>query len=147
MVVLLQWEVAQRITAAPGDLSMLAHAVQFYAEPEIVARVSASSFFPAPAVDSAILRLHIRAQPAVDVDDDIDGFFRIIKASFLQPRKKLSNALPVGLAAMGHRIPREVVVASLTTAGVSPDRRAETVTLSEWLAVWQALGKRIHSSG
>jgi 16S rRNA (adenine1518-N6/adenine1519-N6)-dimethyltransferase len=146
MVVLVQWEVAQRITAAPGDLSMLAHAVQFYAEPEIVARVPASNFFPAPAVDSAILRLCIRTQSVVEVDD-IDGFFRIIKASFLQPRKKLSNALPVGLAAMGQRIPREVVVDSLKTAGVAPDRRAETVTLSEWLAVWQALGKRIPQSG
>lgn len=138
MVVLVQWEVAARITAAPGDLSVLAHSVQFYAAPEIVSRVPAASFVPAPAVDSAILRLRLRAAPAVAVDD-VDAFFRLIKAAFLQPRKKLSNALPVGLAAMGQRVPRPAVLGVLEAAGVAPDRRAETVTLEEWARVWEAL--------
>ncbi len=138
MVVLVQYEVGARIVAQPGDLSMLAHMVQFYAEPEIIARVPSSSFFPHPAVDSAILRLRLRPNPAVAVDD-VDGFFRIIKAGFLQARKKLSNALPGGLAAMGRRIPREQAIAALERAGVSPDRRAETVSLAEWERVWRAL--------
>src|SRR5690349_12142337 len=64
MVVLVQWEVAQRIVARPGDMSVLSHSVQIYAEPEIVARVPASSFVPAPAVDSAVLRLRLRPHPA-----------------------------------------------------------------------------------
>ncbi len=138
MVLLVQWEVAQRITATAGDLSVLAHAVQIYAAPEIVARVPASSFFPRPAVDSAILRLRIYDTPEVAVDD-IAALFRVIKAGFLQPRKKLANALPTGLAAMGQPVERSTAIAALTTAGVSPDRRAETVTLAEWASVYHVL--------
>jgi 16S rRNA (adenine1518-N6/adenine1519-N6)-dimethyltransferase len=141
MVVLVQWEVAERICANAGDLSVLAHSVQLYAEPEIIARVPAASFFPAPAVDSAVLRLQRRAQLAVDVDD-IDAFFRVIKAGFLQARKKLSNSLPGGLAAMGQPLARDLAMAALTTAGVSPERRAETVTLEEWAAVYRALQQK-----
>jgi 16S rRNA (adenine1518-N6/adenine1519-N6)-dimethyltransferase len=138
LVILIQWEVAQRITAPAGNLSVLAHSVQIYAQPEIVARVPAGSFFPQPAVDSAILRLQVYPTPAVAVDS-IDALFRVIKAGFLQPRKKLSNALPGGLAAMGQRIPRETAVAALEAAGVAPERRAETVTLEEWARVYTAL--------
>ena len=138
MVVLVQWEVAQRIAAEPGDLSVLAHAVQVYAEPEVLARVPASSFVPAPAVDSAILRLRVRPHPAVAVDD-IDALLRVVKAGFLQRRKKLSNALPGGLSAMGTPIPKERVLAALQAAGVDPNRRAETVTLQEWAGVYNQL--------
>jgi 16S rRNA (adenine1518-N6/adenine1519-N6)-dimethyltransferase len=137
IVVLVQWEVAERIAAGPGDLSVLAHSVQIYAEPEILMRVPASSFVPAPAVDSAVLRLRMRPQPAVDVD--IDALMRLIKAGFLQARKKLSNALPSGLAAMGLRIAKDRAVAALESAGVDPNRRAETVTLEEWVRVYRAL--------
>ena len=135
MVVLVQWEVAERIAASPGDLSVLAHSVQIYAEPEVLARVPASSFWPAPAVDSAVLRLRIRPKPAVDVD--IRLLLRLIKAGFLQARKKLSNALPTGLAAMGVRIDKQHAIAALEAASVDPNRRAETVTLEEWVRVYE----------
>lgn len=138
-VVLVQWEVAQRITARPGDLSVLAHAVQLYADPDIVARVPATSFYPAPAVDSAVLRMRRRPEPRVAVDD-VDGLFRVIKSGFLQPRKQLGNALPGGLATMGVTLSREVALAALQTAGVDPARRAETLTLEEWAALYRALG-------
>ncbi|MBC8076546.1 MAG: 16S rRNA (adenine(1518)-N(6)/adenine(1519)-N(6))-dimethyltransferase RsmA [Chloroflexales bacterium] len=138
MVVLVQWEVAQRIVAAPGDLSVLAHSVQIYAAADIVARVPATSFVPVPAVDSAVLRLRLYERPAADVDD-IDALFRVIKAGFLQPRKKLSNALPGGLAAMGRAIERDAALAALAAAGVSPDHRAEALTLAEWVAVYKQL--------
>jgi 16S rRNA (adenine1518-N6/adenine1519-N6)-dimethyltransferase len=137
IVVLVQWEVAQRITAGPGDLSVLAHSVQIYAEPEIVARVPAAGFVPAPAVDSAVLRLRVRPHPAVDVD--VDALMRVIKAGFLQARKKLSNALPAGLASMGQPVEKEGLVAALVAAGVDPGRRAETVTLEEWVRIFHAL--------
>jgi 16S rRNA (adenine1518-N6/adenine1519-N6)-dimethyltransferase len=140
MVVLVQWEVAERIAAGPGDLSVLAHSVQIYAEPEILARVPASSFWPAPAVDSAVLRLRMRPQPAVDVD--ITALLRLIKAGFLQARKKLSNALPTGLAAMGARIEKERAIAALAAAGVDPNRRAETLTLEEWVRVYEQVHAR-----
>ena len=135
MVVLVQWEVAERIAARPDDMSVLAHSVQIYAEPEILARVPARSFWPAPAVDSAVLRLRMRPRPAVDVE--ITPLLRLIKAGFLQARKKLSNALPTGLAAMGERIDKQHAVAALEAAGVDPNRRAETVTLDEWVRVYQ----------
>ena len=141
-VLLVQWEVAQRITAAPGDLSVLAHSVQIYAEPEIVGRVPAASFFPAPAVDSAVLRLRRRPDLAVDVDS-VDKLFRVIKAGFLQARKQLGNALPGGLAAMGAKLPRETALAALEAAGVDPMRRAETVTLAEWAEVYRALAAHL----
>jgi 16S rRNA (adenine1518-N6/adenine1519-N6)-dimethyltransferase len=137
MVVLVQWEVGERIAARPGNLSVLAHSVQIYAEPEILARVPASSFFPAPAVDSAVLRLRVRPQPAVNVD--ITALLRLIKAGFLQARKKLSNALPTGLAAMGARIDKQHAIAALQAAGIDPGRRAETVTLEEWVRVYQQI--------
>lgn len=137
-VLLVQWEVAMRITATPGDLSVLAHAVQLYAEPEIIARVPAASFYPAPAVDSAVLRLHRRPQLAVAVAD-VPALFRVIKAGFLQPRKQLGNALPGGLAALGVTITREQALAALQRAGIDSMRRAETLTLAEWAALHHAL--------
>jgi 16S rRNA (adenine1518-N6/adenine1519-N6)-dimethyltransferase len=137
MVVLVQWEVAQRIVARPGDMSVLAHSVQIYAEPEIVARVPASSFVPAPAVDSAVLRLKLRPHPAIDVE--VAPLMRLIKAGFLQARKKLANALPTGLASLGIHVEKERAVAALTAAGVDPNRRAETLALEEWVQVYRAL--------
>lgn len=138
LVVLVQWEVAERIAAGPGDLSILAHAIQLYAEPEVLARIPASSFVPAPAVDSAVLRLRVRPQPAVSIDNP-EALMRVIKAGFLHARKKLSNALPSGLAAMGMPQEKQRALAALEAAGVDPGRRAETVTLEEWAAVYQAL--------
>jgi 16S rRNA (adenine1518-N6/adenine1519-N6)-dimethyltransferase len=137
VVVLVQWEVAERIVAGPGDLSVLAHSVQIYAAPEIVRRVPAASFVPAPAVDSAVLRLRVRARPAVDVD--VGALMRVIKAGFLQARKQLANALPTGLAAMGAKVDKQQVLAALRAAGVEPSRRAETLSLDEWVRVFQNL--------
>jgi 16S rRNA (adenine1518-N6/adenine1519-N6)-dimethyltransferase len=138
MTVLVQWEVAQRISAQPGDLSVLAHAIQVYAEPTIMARVPASSFVPVPAVDSAILRLRVRARPAVPADE-VEALMRVIKAGFLHARKKLANALPGGLAAMGTPIAKERAITVMERAGVNPDRRAETLTLAEWMEVYRQL--------
>lgn len=140
LVIMVQWEVAQRIIARPPDMSVLAHSVQLYAEPELVARVPGTAFVPSPKVDSAVLRLRRRPAPAVAVDD-IDALFRTIKAGFLQARKKLSNALPAGLAAMGMRVDKQAAIDAMRRAGVDPDRRAETLTLSEWARVYYELGE------
>jgi 16S rRNA (adenine1518-N6/adenine1519-N6)-dimethyltransferase len=138
LVVMVQWEVAERIAAAPPEMSVLAHSVQIYAEPEIVARVPAAAFLPTPQVDSAIVRLTRRSHLLVEVDD-VDRFFRVIKAGFLHARKKLSNSLHSGLAATGFRVPKEEALRALTEAGVDPGRRAETLTLQEWAAVYERL--------
>ena len=136
IVVLVQWEVADRICAGPGDYSVLAHSVQLYAQPEIIARVPASSFIPAPAVDSAILRLHIHSGLRVDVPPE--ALMRLIKAGFLQARKKLGNALPSGLASLGIQIPKEQALAALAAAQIDAGRRAETLTLDEWAKLYRA---------
>ncbi|MEN9936653.1 MAG: hypothetical protein RLZZ387_3232 [Chloroflexota bacterium] len=138
MTVLVQREVAERIAAGPGDLSVLAHGVQLYAAPEVVARVPPESFVPAPAVESAVLRLRVRERPPVDVEDP-EALMRVIKAGFLHARKQLGNALPSGLAAMGMRVEKERVLAALAAAGIEPTRRAETVTLAEWAGVYRVL--------
>lgn len=143
MVVLVQWEVAERILARGNQAdrprySVLAHAIQFYAEAGIVDRIPAESFWPVPAVDTAILRLQRRSAPPVQVDD-VDALFRIIKAGFLQSRKKLGNALPTGLAAIGQRVSRETVQAALARAGVDAARRAETLRIEEWAGVYREI--------
>ncbi len=138
MVVMVQWEVAERIVARPPNMSVLTHSVQIYAESEIVARVPAAAFVPAPEVDSAILRLTRRPHLLVDVDD-VDAFFRVIKGGFLHARKKLANSLPGGLLAMGLRLDKDVARAALEDAGVDPNRRAETLTLAEWGDIYRWL--------
>lgn len=145
LVIMVQWEVAQRIVARPPDMSVLAHSVQFYADPQIITRVPAAAFIPAPKVDSAVLRLRRRPQPAVMVDD-VNAFFRTIKAGFLQARKKLSNALPSGLASMGIKIDRDTAQRILEGAGIDPARRAETLTIEEWGAVHRGLHEFLTAS-
>jgi 16S rRNA (adenine1518-N6/adenine1519-N6)-dimethyltransferase len=140
MTVLVQKEVAERIAAGPGDLSVLAHAVQIYAEPRVVGVVRASSFVPTPAVDSAVLHLRVRERPAVDIDSP-EALLRVVKAGFLHARKQLGNALPSGLAAMGMRREKAKVLSALASAGVEPIRRAETVTLAEWATVYRSLNQ------
>jgi 16S rRNA (adenine1518-N6/adenine1519-N6)-dimethyltransferase len=124
-VLMVQWEVAQRICAAPGEMSLLAVSVQFYAAPRIVARVPAAAFRPRPKVDSAILHLEVRAQPAVDIE--AARFFSVVRAGFSQKRKQLHNSLAAGL-----NLDKAAVHQWLSAAGVTPTRRAETLSLAEW---------------
>jgi 16S rRNA (adenine1518-N6/adenine1519-N6)-dimethyltransferase len=130
-----QLEVAERICAGPGEMSVLAVSVQFYSRPQLVARLPAGAFYPRPEVDSAVVRLDVLPQPSVAVDD-VRKFFRVVKAGFSQKRKQLRNALSGGL----RLAPRETE-ALLRQAGVDPTRRAETLTLEEWGALAQALGE------
>jgi 16S rRNA (adenine1518-N6/adenine1519-N6)-dimethyltransferase len=127
LVVMVQYEVAQRLTAAPGDLSLLGVSVQFYGNPRIVARVPASAFFPAPKVDSAIVRVDVAPRPAL-TREERDRFFRIVQAGFSERRKQLHNALTHSL-----HLKNEEVRAWLERAGIAPSRRAETLSIDEWL--------------
>ena len=136
-VVMVQKEVADRICAKPGDLSLLAISVQFYAIPHIVQRVPAGAFYPAPKVDSAVLRLDVRPQPAVTAISP-QAFFDVVRAGFGQKRKQLANSLSAGL-----EMPKNVVQAALTRAEIDPRRRAETLTLDEWGTLCQTLGQTL----
>src|SRR5260370_1671472 len=96
LVVMVQYEVAQRIVAEPGDLSLLGVSIQFYGQPRIIARVPARSFFPAPKVDSAIVRVDVHAQAPL-APEERDGFFRVVQAGFSARRKQVHNSLTHGL--------------------------------------------------
>ena len=132
-VVMVQKEVAERICAEPGDLSLLALSVQFYAVPRIVQRVPAGAFYPAPKVDSAVLRLDVRPEPAVTTVSPA-AFFRVARAGFGQKRKQLANSLSAGLA-----LPKAMVQTALLQSDIDPKRRAETLSLDEWGTLCQAL--------
>lgn len=136
LVVMVQHEVAQRIIAGPGDLSLLGVSVQFYGRPKIIAHVPAQTFYPAPKVDSAILRVDVHAQPPL-LPGERDGFFRVVQAGFSERRKQLHNALTHGL----HRN-NEVVRAWLTAANIDPSRRAETLSIEEWLRLYDMICQR-----
>jgi 16S rRNA (adenine1518-N6/adenine1519-N6)-dimethyltransferase len=139
-VVMVQREVAERICAKPGDLSLLAVSVQFYAIPRIVMRVPAGAFYPAPKVDSAVLRLDVRPQPAVTTVSPQE-FFRVVRAGFGQKRKQLANSLSAGL-----ELPKAAVQEALTAAAIDPKRRAETMTLDECGMLCQALRHSLAAS-
>ena len=133
IVLTVQLEVAQRITAAPGKMSLLAVSVQFYGRPTLVTHIKAGSFYPAPKVDSAVVRIEPYRHPAVDVTDR-DEFFAVVKVGFSQKRKQLHNALAAGLAR-----PQADIAAALERAGVDGRRRAETLALDEWASLARAL--------
>lgn len=126
VVMTLQREVAERIVAGPGDMSLLAVSVQFYGRPRIVARIPAGAFYPPPEVDSAVLRIDVLPEPAVPGVDE-QAFFRAVRAGFGQKRKTLRNSLRAGLA-----LDAAKVSSVLGAAGIDPERRAETLSLAEW---------------
>jgi 16S rRNA (adenine1518-N6/adenine1519-N6)-dimethyltransferase len=126
LVLTVQREVAERMCAMPGDLSLLALSVQVYGTPTIVARIPAEAFYPAPKVDSAVVRVEMSDHPAIP-PADLESFFRLAKAGFSQKRKTLRNALAGGL-----RLEKAEASALLEAAGVDPMRRAETLSLEEW---------------
>jgi 16S rRNA (adenine1518-N6/adenine1519-N6)-dimethyltransferase len=130
MIVMVQKEVAEAIAAKPGQMSLLSVSVQFYGEPEIISSVPAESFYPAPEVDSAILRLDLYSQPPVAVDEG--SFFKLVRAGFAAPRKQIANSLAQGLGRA-----KAEVLPLLEEAGIAWQRRAETLSLEEWAKLWR----------
>ena len=128
---MVQKEVAEIIAAEPGRRSLLSIGVQFYGEPRIISHVPAQSFYPAPEVDSAILRIDPHPQPVVPVTDE-GSFFELVRAGFTASRKQLVNSLAQGLG-----LPRAEALPLLEKAGIAPQRRAETLTIEEWVQLWQ----------
>jgi 16S rRNA (adenine1518-N6/adenine1519-N6)-dimethyltransferase len=135
LVLTVQEEVARRIVAQPGDMSLLAVSVQVYGYPRIVNRLKAGAFYPRPKVDSAVVQIDLRSEgrPAQEVPD-LDLFFELARAGFGQRRKQLHNALAAGL-----QYPRSEIDAALAQAGIDPRRRAETLSVAEWVALARAL--------
>lgn len=133
LTLMVQREVAQRIVARAGDMSLLAVSVQVFGEPRIVCRVSASAFYPRPKVDSAVLTIRVYGSPRVPRDGEA-FFFRVVQAGFGQKRKQIHNSLSAGL----HQ-PHDDILAALQRAGVAADRRPQTLGVDEWLNLAEAL--------
>ncbi|MBR2175916.1 MAG: 16S rRNA (adenine(1518)-N(6)/adenine(1519)-N(6))-dimethyltransferase RsmA [Clostridia bacterium] len=131
LTVMVQKEAADRICAKPGtrESGAISAAVHYYSEPEMLFKVSRGSFMPAPNVDSAVIKLNILQQPPVAVSDE-KAFFRVVRASFLQRRKTLSNSLSSGLS-----MPKAAIAGILSAAGIKPNARAEEMTMEQFAAI------------
>jgi 16S rRNA (adenine1518-N6/adenine1519-N6)-dimethyltransferase len=136
VVVTVQKEVAERLVARPGQMSLLSASVQFYGHPRVVARIPARAFYPAPKVNSAVVRIDVYERPPVEVED-VDRFFEIVRAGFAQRRKQLRNSLAQGL---GMR--PKVVAEALSHCGIDPTRRAQTLSVEEWDRIYRELEAR-----
>ncbi|MEP7136991.1 MAG: 16S rRNA (adenine(1518)-N(6)/adenine(1519)-N(6))-dimethyltransferase RsmA [Chloroflexota bacterium] len=126
IVLTVQKEVAERICAKPGDMSLLALSVQVYGNPRIAARIPANAFFPEPKVDSAVLSVDIYPSPLIKLEL-LESFFKLIKAGFSQKRKTLRNSLSSGL-----HVSTAISEELLKKADIDPMRRAETLSIEEW---------------
>ncbi len=131
MIVTVQEEVAHAIMAKPGDMSLLSVSVQVFARPSVVRRVSARSFHPAPKVDSIVLRLDTVPTPPIP-PGQIPSFLNFVGAGFHSPRKQLRNSFGHGLA-----LQRTQIEELLSSGGIAPTRRPETLTVEEWVHLWQ----------
>ncbi len=129
IVLTIQHEVAQRVCALPGDLSLLALSVQLYGDPIIVLRIPAGAFYPPPNVDSAVLLVDLFPEPRIP-RDQIDDFFRLAKAAFSQKRKMLRNTL-----AFVPGLDKDSAFSMLEQAQIDAKRRAQSLTLEEWRAL------------
>jgi 16S rRNA (adenine1518-N6/adenine1519-N6)-dimethyltransferase len=134
LVLTVQLEVAERICAQAGEMSLLALSVQVYGQPVIVSRIPAGAFYPPPQVDSAVIRVLLHPQPAIP-RDRLPLFFRLAKAGFSQKRKMLRNALSAGM-----RWSPSEAEALLSRSGIDAMRRAETLSLEEWKRVVETAG-------
>lgn len=132
VVMTVQQEVAARLTAVPPNMSLLAVSVQFYGRVTIANTIKAGAFWPRPDVDSAVIRIKVGDGVAEQVADE-KKFFRLVKAGFSQKRKQLQK----NLRSLGYE--RRQIQAALDQAGIDPQRRAETLSLEEWVAVYNAL--------
>lgn len=127
VVLTVQEEVARRICAPEGNLSLLAVSVRVYGTASMVFRIPAGAFYPPPEVDSAVIRIDLHKQPLIE-NTRIEIFFALAKAGFSQKRKTMLNSLSAG---MGWT--KQLAGEILTLAGINANRRAQTLSLEEWV--------------
>lgn len=133
LVVTVQREVAERMTAQPGDLSLLGVSVQFYGKPRILFHLKRGAFYPPPAVESSVVRVDLYDALPVSIPD-VASFFRVVSAGFAQRRKQLHNSLAAIL-----QLPSGDVCAALIAAGIDPALRAEALSIEAWGQVVRAI--------
>lgn len=132
-VLLVQKEVAERLAAQPGDMSILAISAQLFASVTLGDVVPASLFTPPPKVDSQVVIMKTRTVPFL-TDITEKEFFRVVKAGFSAKRKKLRSSLAAGLT-----ISKDEAAAYLASASINPNVRAESLSLDEWVRLVKAL--------
>ena len=133
LVVMIQREVAERITAQPGEMSALAVAMQAQARASIVRRVPAEAFYPRPKVDSAVVVL----EPLGDAEravprHELQAFTALVQAGFKQPRKTLANSLADGL-----QVSKVKATDLLVKAGIDPSKRPEALSVEDWVRLFR----------
>jgi 16S rRNA (adenine1518-N6/adenine1519-N6)-dimethyltransferase len=139
LILTIQREVAMRICAGAGDMSLLALSVQVYGHPEIVTHIPANAFYPPPNVDSAVMRIDLFSSPKIQ-PAELDVFFQLIKAGFSQKRKTLRNSLSAGL-----RISPSTAEKLLSASKIDSRRRAETLDIVEWNQLTSHYISQFHS--
>ncbi|MDR3559016.1 MAG: 16S rRNA (adenine(1518)-N(6)/adenine(1519)-N(6))-dimethyltransferase RsmA [Candidatus Pacebacteria bacterium] len=125
MILMVQKEVAQRICAGPGQMSILAAAVQYYAQVELLFHVDKKSFWPVPEVDSAVIRVTHNSKCVTQ--NERKNFFRIVRAGFSAKRKTLANNL-----ANSFQLDREIAEEAIKKAGLEPNVRAQELSVEDW---------------
>lgn len=134
MSLLVQKEVAERVTAGPGDMSVLAFSIQYYGRPELTRVVGRQLFMPPPAVDSAVLRIQV-TEPAFVADTA--RLFRLVKAGFGEKRKQLKNSLSGGL-----QMTAAEALELIETAGLAVTARAQELSIDDWRRLYEAATER-----
>lgn len=135
-VLLVQKEVAERVAAKPGDMSILAISAQVYAEASLGEVVGAEFFTPPPKVDSQVVILKTRPEPLVEPSLE-KQFFRVVKAGFSAKRKKIRSSMSGGLG-----ISKQASEEILSSVGVSGDARAEDLSIQQWLEITHHLARQ-----
>ena len=134
MVLMVQREVAERIVAQPGEMSLLSLSVQLYGQATVVRRVPASAFHPRPKVDSAVLRIDLHEAPLAG-EATRERLFRLARAAFGQRRKQIHNSLSANL-----HMESEAVQALLRDSGIDPRRRPQALSVADWIRLAEAFG-------
>jgi len=133
-VLLIQKEVAVRLAAKPGNMSILSISAQIYADVELDQMVPAHYFTPPPKVDSQVVIVRTRPEPLIAPENE-KKFFRIVKAGFSAKRKKLRSSISAGL-----KISKPEAEELLRSAGISPDERAEALSIAQWIELMNIVG-------
>jgi 16S rRNA (adenine1518-N6/adenine1519-N6)-dimethyltransferase len=135
LVVMVQAEVAERISARPGELSALAVSIQSQAAVSLVRRVPAEAFYPRPKVDSAVLVLEpISDDTRAIRREEVRDFTTLVQAGFKQPRKTLANSLSDGLT-----VTRAEATDRLSRASIDPGRRPQALAVADWVRLFRTM--------
>ena len=135
IILTIQHEVAQRVCSSAGGMSVLALSVRMYGDPVLISQIPADAFYPAPKVDSAVVRIDLHQEPLLP-EEKREKFFKLIKAGFLHKRKTLRNSLSKGLGWSPNQTEDLLLISN-----IQPSRRAETLTVPEWLEVTEQYNK------